>query len=135
MTKRIECAVLVSPRWRSRPNHLAFSDLLARANIEVKIVGTLEEAHRLLTGPDRKAQCVILDADAATTQSQSVEILDAAIRRLRSEAPAVAPIVVATLPSTRLVTAVFRAGAADVVDLATSDESTVLQALETASRD
>jgi CheY-like chemotaxis protein len=129
--EKIEAALLVSSRWRSRPNHIALGDLMARSGIILTIVDSLEEAHALLSAGTR-AQCVILDADSSPP---AIDVIGTAIRRLRSERSDVAPIVIATLPSTRLVTAAFRAGAADVVDLATSDEAALLDSLAVAARD
>lgn len=131
---RIEAAILVSSRWKSRPDQRQFGELLGRSDIELTVVASLEEAHAIVAVSRKRAQCVILDADEVVGGS-AVDVVTLCLQRLKKEAPWIAPIVVATLPSTKLVIAAFRAGAADVIDLASSDEQTVLDALAAASTD
>lgn len=134
-TGKIDAAIVMSSRWSTRPELRALGLLLTGAGLSLKIVSTVEDMFALLGDPANLAQCVIVDATPAVDAGdpRAAEAVASTIRRIREEHPTVVPIVTARAPSARLVSAVFRAGVADVVDPGADDDLTILRALDRAS--
>jgi DNA-binding NtrC family response regulator len=126
----------VSARFTARPELVNLMFTLKHAGVRLDSYASIDEALSQAAGPPR-AECMLLDASFATElpEARINEVLEAALAHVHAAAPEMPPLLMVTAPTITLVTAAFRAGAADVFDPATVEKQHLLRALARARAD
>lgn len=124
----IRRAIAVSRKRASNPTLHKLSDLLGRANIQLAVHTSGEEASAavLVAPDDQQIDCVFVDGNPPAFRREDLQ-------HLCETVPHMAPLVVASEPSATTVLDAFRAGAFDFVDVDTLSEAGLLQALDRAA--
>jgi DNA-binding NtrC family response regulator len=126
----------VSARFTARPELVNLMFTLKHAGIRLDSYASIDEALSHAPGPP-VAECMLLDASFATElpEARINEVLEAALAHVHAAAPEMPPLLMVSSPTIALVTAAFRAGAADVFDPATVEKAHLLRALGRARAD
>jgi DNA-binding NtrC family response regulator len=126
----------VSARFTARPELVNLMFTLKHAGIKLDSYASIDEALSHAPGPP-VAECMLLDASFATElpEARINEVLEAALAHVHAAAPEMPPLLMVSQPTIALVTAAFRAGAADVFDPATVEKVHLLRALGRARAD
>jgi DNA-binding NtrC family response regulator len=126
----------VSARFTARPELVNLMFTLKHAGIKLDSYASIDEALSHAPGPP-VAECMLLDASFATElpEARINEVLEAALAHVHAAAPEMPPLLMVSSPTIALVTAAFRAGAADVFDPSTVEKAHLLRALGRARAD
>jgi DNA-binding NtrC family response regulator len=126
----------VSARFTARPELVNLMFTLKHAGVRLDSYASIDEALSHAPGPPI-AECMLLDASFATElpEARIHSVLEAALAHVHAAAPEMPPLLMVTQPTIALVTAAFRAGAADVFDPATIEKPHLLRALGRARAD
>jgi DNA-binding NtrC family response regulator len=126
----------VSARFTARPELVNLMFTLKHAGIRLDSYASIDEALSYAAGPP-VAECMLLDASFATElpEARINEVLEAALAHVHAAAPEMPPLLMVSSPTIALVTAAFRAGAADVFDPTTIEKPHLLRSLARARAD
>ncbi|MBI4510904.1 MAG: response regulator [Deltaproteobacteria bacterium] len=130
----IHSALILSPRWKADPEQLTFGELLRSTGISVEILSSFDELREKLGQPEKNNACILLDAGASAEResSRAIDAIVGLISRVKINYPFASLLVLSATPPAPLVTAAFRAGADDVIDIKAGEEVALLSALERA---
>ncbi|MBT8495861.1 MAG: response regulator [Deltaproteobacteria bacterium] len=123
--------VILETQPHAKRRLAAFIDVLDELGIEAISVETTREATPILFRHRAEPQAVVVDL-AGDAPGSFVSQL---VGELRTVLPFMGPVVVTSEPSTEAVILAFRAGAGDVIDLASESRSTLFACIERMSSD